>query len=109
MTQVIFKLIQINAEHEIAKDKLRPASEVKTYQTQSGQAKTREEIFDYRDLHFLAALLQIPDKQVKEYYLRTAFSKEFPVTFFDWKRTYPETKDLDLFKWVPALAKGFSS
>jgi len=33
---------------------------------------------------------------------------EFPVSFEDWKRTYPMVKDNPLFNWVEPLMLGFS-
>ena len=54
----------------------------------------------------MAKVLGHQDKVVREYYQIAAYAPQFPVTFSDWKLSYPSVKHSPLFTWVGLVVDG---
>ena len=106
MLQVGFELLKLSPDHFSNKPE---EEQLENWPMQAQNGKPNDpqaEFFLEQDLRWLCKMLQVPGKQVREYYASTSFSPNFPVTFENWKSTYSAAKHSPLLTWMPTVVQG---
>jgi len=106
LAQVVFELLKMSPEHFCNK----PLEEQAVFMMQAQDGKTVtnvEEVFMKSDLAWLCRLTGVSQNLVRDFFLTTSFSPNFPVTIEDLTRCFHHVKSFALFAWLPDLNSGF--
>jgi len=105
--QVIFELIKISPHH--VSNKRETQRDTVLMQRQDGKMSGGDsvDVFTKGDLLWLCLVTNTPEKAVRDFFMVTSFSPNFPITYEDFKLYYGNVRHISLFSWVPSLVSGF--
>ena len=106
MCQVVFEVLKLSPEHYSNKS----LEDQQSFITQTNSGKTVDDvryIFTKLDLLWLARITGTGEKHGREFFLLTGTTPNMPITYDDFKKSYPKVKSMHLFTWINNLISGF--